>query len=194
MLGLAARDLIIDIGSNDGTLLANFKMPGHRVLGIEPTEHRDIANQREIPTIKRFFNLDVAREVKRQHGQASVITATNCFAHIEDVHGILKAIVALLKPKGVFISELHYLMSLLGGLQYDTIYHEHLRYYSITSLKYLFEMHDMELFHVRPIPTHGGSIRVYAAKRGARPIQKTVGRMLDAEAVGHGYGGTAERI
>jgi C-methyltransferase C-terminal domain/Methyltransferase domain len=135
-------------------------------------------------TLKRYFNLEVAREVKREHGPASVITATNCFAHIEDVHGIMKAIVELLKPGGVFISESHYLMSLLDGLQYDTIYHEHLRYYSIASLKHLFQMHDMELFHVRPIPTHGGSIRVYAAKRGARPIEESVGRMLAAEPFG----------
>jgi len=185
MLGLAAGDLVVDVGSNDGTLLANFRTPGHRVLGIEPTDVGDIANTREIPTIKRYFTLDVAREVKREHGPASVITATNCFAHIEDVHGIMEAIVELLKPDGVFISESHYLMSLLDGLQYDTIYHEHLRYYSIASLKYLFQMHDMELFHVRPIPTHGGSIRVYAAKRGTRTIEESVGRMLAAELTGN---------
>src|SRR5215469_111148 len=185
MLGLAAGDLVVDVGSNDGTLLANFKTPGHRVLGIEPTDVGDIANTREIPTIKRYFTLDVGREVKREHGPASVITATNCFAHIEDVHGIMEAIVELLKPDGVFISESHYLMSLLDGLQYDTIYHEHLRYYSIASLKYLFQMHDMELFHVRPIPTHGGSIRVYAAKRGTRTIEESVGRMLAAELTGN---------
>ena len=186
MLGLAAGDLIVDIGSNDGTLLANFKTPGHRVLGIEPTDVGDIANKRDIPTIKRYFTLDVARAVKGEHGQASVITATNCFAHIEDVHGIMEAIVELLKPDGVFISESHYLMSLLDGLQYDTIYHEHLRYYSVASLKYIFQIHDMEIFHVRPIPTHGGSIRVYAAKRGARAAQASVGQMLAAELSGNG--------
>jgi len=186
MLGLAAGDhLIVDIGSNDGTLLANFKTPGHRVLGIEPTDVGDIANKRDIP-IKRYFTLDVARAVKGAHGQASVITATNCFAHIEDVHGIMEAIVELLKPDGVFISESHYLMSLLDGLQYDTIYHEHLRYYSVASLKYIFQIHDMEIFHVRPIPTHGGSIRVYAAKRGARAAQASVGQMLAAELSGNG--------
>jgi SAM-dependent methyltransferase len=103
MLGLPAHDLIVDIGSNDSTLLANFKAPGHRVVGIEPTDVGDIANKRDISTLKRYFNLDVAREIKRDHGQASVITATNCFAHIEDVHGIMEAIVELLEPGGVFI-------------------------------------------------------------------------------------------
>jgi hypothetical protein len=87
----------------------------------------------------------------------------------------------MLKPDGVFISESHYLIPLLDTLQYDTIYHEHLRYYSLASLKYLLEMHDLEIFHARPIPSHGGSIRVYAARRGTHPVQDSVRRMLAAE-------------
>ena len=108
--------------------------------------------------------------MKREHGPASVVTAANCFAHMEDVHAIVDGIVELLKPDGVFISESHYLIPLLDTLQYDTIYHEHLRYYSLASLKYLLEMHDLEVFHARPIPSHGGSIRVYAARRGSHPV------------------------
>ena len=181
MLGLTGKDLVIDIGSNDGTLLSNFKSGGQRILGIEPTDVGDIANERGIPTIKRYFGPDTARQVKREHGAASVVTAANCFAHMEDVHAIVDGIVELLKPDGVFISESHYLVPLLDTLQYDTIYHEHLRYYSLASLKYLLEMHDLEVFHARPIPSHGGSIRVYAARRGSRPVQDSVNRMLDAE-------------
>ena len=181
MLGLTGKDLVIDIGSNDGTLLSNFKNGGQRILGIEPTDVGDIANERGIPTIKRYFGLDTARQVKREHGAASVVTAANCFAHMEDVHAIVDGIVELLKPDGVFISESHYLVPLLDTLQYDTIYHEHLRYYSLASLKYLLEMHDLEVFHARPIPSHGGSIRVYAARRGSRPVQDSINRMLDAE-------------
>lgn len=181
MLGLGAQDLVVDIGSNDGTLLANFKMDGQRVLGIEPTDVGDIANQRGVPTLKRYFGIEVAREVKRDHGPAAVVTAANCFAHIEDVHAIVDGIIEMLKPDGVFISESHYLISLLDTLQYDTVYHEHLRYYSLTSLKHLLEMHDLEVFHARPIPSHGGSIRVYAARRGTRPVQESVARMLSAE-------------
>jgi hypothetical protein len=181
LLGLSGKDLVIDIGSNDGTLLSNFQNGGQRVLGIEPTDVGDIANQRGIATIKRYFGLDTARQVKREHGCASVVTAANCFAHMEDVHAIVDGIVELLRPDGVFISESHYLVPLLDTLQYDTIYHEHLRYYSLASLKYLLEMHDLEVFHARPIPSHGGSIRVYAARRGSRPIQDTVNRMLAAE-------------
>ena len=181
MLGLGKDDLVIDIGSNDGTLLSNFKNGGHRVLGIEPTDVGAMAIERGIPTIKRYFGPDVAREVKREHGPASVVTAANCFAHIEDVHAIVDAIGELLKPGGVFISESHYLVGLLDTLQYDTVYHEHLRYYSLTSLKHLLEMHDLEVFHARPIPSHGGSIRVYAAKRGTHTAQDSVSRMVSAE-------------
>jgi hypothetical protein len=181
MLGLSDKDLVIDIGSNDGTLLSNFKAGGQRVLGIEPTDVGDIANQRGIPTIKRYFTPDTARAVKREHGSASVVTAANCFAHIEDVHAIVDGIVEMLKPDGVFISESHYLVPLLDTVQYDTIYHEHLRYYSLSSLKYLLEMHNLEVFHARPIPSHGGSIRVYAARRGAHPVEASVRHMLAEE-------------
>jgi hypothetical protein len=181
MLGLGKDDLVVDIGSNDGTLLSNFKAAGSRVLGIEPTDVGDIANKRGIPTIKRYFGPEVAREVAREHGPASVVTAANCFAHIEDVHSIVDGIVAMLKDDGAFISESHYLIGLLDTLQYDTIYHEHLRYYSLASLKHLLGMHGLEVFHARPIPSHGGSIRVYAARQGAHTVQDSVRRMLAAE-------------
>jgi hypothetical protein len=181
MLGLGKDDLVVDIGSNGGTLLSNFKAAGSRVLGIEPTDVGDIANKRGIPTIKRYFGPEVAREVAREHGPASVVTAANCFAHIEDVHSIVDGIVAMLKDDGAFISESHYLIGLLDTLQYDTIYHEHLRYYSLASLKHLLGMHGLEVFHARPIPSHGGSIRVYAARQGAHTVQDSVRRMLAAE-------------
>jgi SAM-dependent methyltransferase len=181
MLGLGKDDLVVDIGSNDGTLLSNFKNAGHRVLGIEPTDVGAIAEKRGIPTLKRYFGPEAAREVQREHGPAALVTAANCFAHIEDVHAIVDAIVDMLRPDGVFISESHYLIGLLDTLQYDTIYHEHLRYYSLASLKHLLEMHGLEVFHARPIPSHGGSIRVYAARRGTQKVKDSVGAMLAAE-------------
>jgi SAM-dependent methyltransferase len=191
LLKLGETDLVIDIGSNDGTLLSNFKNGGHRVLGIEPTDVGDIANARGISTVKHYFNPKIARDLRRDYGPASVVTAANCFAHIEDVHAIVDGIIELLKPGGVFISESHYLIALLDKLQYDTIYHEHLRYYSIASLKHLLEMHQLEIFHARPIETHGGSIRVYAGRPGEHSVQESVGRMLALEPRGEAL---AERL
>jgi hypothetical protein len=184
MLGLGKDDLVIDIGSNDGTLISNFQNGGHRILGIEPTDVSKIANARGIPTIQRYFSKLVAREVKEKHGAAKLVTAANCFAHIEDVHAIVEGILEMLAPDGVFISESHYLIGLLDDLQYDTVYHEHLRHYTVGSLNHLLGMHGLEVFHARKIPTHGGSIRVYAARKGTRPVEASVQEMLAAEPTG----------
>ncbi len=184
MLGLASDDLAVDIGSNDGTLIQNFQKGGHRILGIEPTDVAKMANARGIPTFQRYFSAEVAREVKQAHGAAKVVTAANCFAHIEDVHAIVAGILEMLAPDGVFISESHYLIGLLDDLQYDTVYHEHLRHYTVGSLAHLFGMHGLEIFHARKIPTHGGSIRVYAARKGVRPVQPSVSKMLASEPTG----------
>lgn len=181
MLKLSSQDLVVDIGSNDGTLLSNFKAGGHRVLGIEPTDVGRIAAEKGIPTLARYFTPAVAREVSREHGQARIVTAANCFAHIEDVHAVLAGILDMLAPNGVFISESHYLIGLMDRLQYDTVYHEHLRYYSLTSLAHLLEMHGLEIFHARPIPTHGGSIRVYAARPHERQISDSVAKLIASE-------------
>jgi hypothetical protein len=184
MLGLTKDDLVVDIGSNDGTLISNFQKGGHRILGIEPTDVSKIANERGIPTLQRYFGKEVASEVKAKHGAAKVVTAANCFAHIEDVHAIVEGIIEMLAPDGVFISESHYLIKLLETLQYDTVYHEHLRYYSVGSLKHLLEMHGLEVFHARPIPSHGGSIRVYAARKGSHKVMPSVQQMLAQEPTG----------
>jgi hypothetical protein len=184
LVGLGQDDLVIDVGSNDGTLLANFQAPGHRVLGIEPTDVGRLAEARGITTVQAYFRPEVARRVRDRHGPAKIVTATNCFAHIEDVHAIVDGVLDLLALDGVFISESHYLVKLLDTLQYDTIYHEHLRYYSLHSLKYLLAMHGLEVIHCAPIPTHGGSIRVYAAREGARPVQPSVAETLAREPTG----------
>jgi C-methyltransferase C-terminal domain/Putative zinc binding domain/Methyltransferase domain len=194
MLALGPQDLIVDIGSNDGTLLSNFQNGGHRVLGIEPTEVGNIANSRGIPTLRRYFGPAAAAEVKAANGPARVVTAANCFAHIEDVHAIVEGILDLLTFDGVFISESHYLVALLDRLQYDTIYHEHLRYYSVSSLANLLQMHGLEVFHARPIPSHGGSIRVYAARRGTRPVRESVAGMLAGEPRGQAMLARLERF
>lgn len=179
---LSPRDVVIDIGSNDGTLLSNFTSRA-KVLGIEPTNSAKLAISRGVPTHQAFFNRRAAEWAVRAVGKAKLVTAANVFAHIEDVHEIVESILLMLRDDGVFVSESHYLLPLVEALQYDTIYHEHLRYYSLTSLRHLLGMHGLEVFHARSIPTHGGSIRIYATRRGtARPLD-SVFRMLAVERV-----------
>jgi hypothetical protein len=178
---LGPSDLVVDIGSNDGTLLSNFSARGP-VFGIEPTQAGELANQRDIPTLISFMNRQAARTAIAKKGKAKLVTATNVFAHIEDIHEIVECILELLTDDGIFITESHYLLALIETLQYDTIYHEHLRHYSLTSLKHLLEMHGLEVIHARRIPTHGGSIRVYTARTGKYSVGKTVGEILNTEA------------
>ena len=178
---LRPNQLIIDIGSNDGTLLSNFQKNGVRVFGIEPTNAAKLAIEHGIPSMISFFTKEVAEKAAAEQGKAQIVTATNVFAHIEDIHDIVAGILTLLSDDGIFITESHYFRSLLETLQYDTIYHEHLRYYTLTSLRNLLEMHGLEVIHAKRIPTHGGSIRVYAARKDRHPVQPSVEKILAEE-------------
>jgi SAM-dependent methyltransferase len=178
---LPKNALVVDIGSNDGTLLSNFHSAGFRVCGVEPTNAGEIARRNGITTLQAFFGPKAADQVRQEHGQANLITAANVFAHIERIHEVVGGILQLLAPDGIFISESHYLLSLVQTLQYDTIYHEHLRYYHLGSLRYLLAMHGLEVIHAKPIPTHGGSIRVYAARQGKFPVRPSVAEVLQRE-------------
>lgn len=178
---LKATDLAVDIGSNDGTLLSNFHNAGHRVRGIEPTNAGNLANERGIKTLIAFFGEESVRKVVAEDGRARIVTATNVFAHIEDVQSVMNSVLSLLDENGIFISESHYWLSLLETLQYDTVYHEHLRYYSLTSLKYLLEANGLEVIRAKRIPTHGGSIRVYAARKGQYSVDASVSEILKTE-------------
>ena len=178
---IAKTDLVVDIGSNDGTLLGNFHEAGHRVLGIEPTNAGKIARKKGITTDISFFTKEAESRAVKKHGKARIVTAANVFAHIENPSAVVKSIVSMLDKDGIFISESHYWVALLETLQYDTIYHEHLRYYSLTALKYLLEMHGLEVIRAKRIPTHGGSIRVYSAKKGTRKVHESVKQILEHE-------------
>jgi SAM-dependent methyltransferase len=173
-------DLIIDIGSNDGNLLLNF-LNKMRVLGVTPENIGKLAIEKGIPTILDYFTPDLSSKIIKNYGLAKIITATNVFAHIDDVGKILNSIYSLLKDDGVFITESHYLLSLIEENQYDTVYHEHLRYYSLSSLKYLFEKHNMEIIYAKKIDTHGGSIRVYSAKKDRHKIDKNFIELINYE-------------
>jgi 2-polyprenyl-3-methyl-5-hydroxy-6-metoxy-1,4-benzoquinol methylase len=167
--GARKGNLVIDIGSNDGALLGDYKKSGMDILGIDPAENivRD-ANKRGIRTIAAYFSEKTANEVAEKYGNAKIITATNVIAHINNLHDVVKGIKVLLDKEGVFVMEAPYVIDLLDNNEFDTIYHEHLSYFSIRPLRQLFEMYDMKIVDVRKQFIHGGSVRVYAAHKSSR--------------------------
>jgi len=173
--------LVVDIGSNDGTLLKGFKSQGMRVLGVEPTNIAQIANDAGTETIQEFFTEDLAQEIVKDYGHASVVTATNVFAHMTTLGEVTRGIEVLLKKGGLFVCEVHYLLEIIRGNQYDTIYHEHLRSYSLKSIISLLEMYDFTVVDARQVNRYGGSLRVYAAKGKNQPVRDSVKNLLMAE-------------
>lgn len=180
-LGLGGGALAVDIGSNDGTLLKGFKEDGLRVLGVEPTDIAAIANANGIPTIQAFFDEELSRRIVADHGPASVVTATNVIAHTNNLFPMLEGIRTLLGDGGTFISESHYLLSLVEHMQYDTIYHEHLRYYALRPLIGILERAGFAVTDVQRVPTHGGSVRVWASTDRRAVRSARVGEVLAEE-------------
>jgi hypothetical protein len=178
---LTKNDLAIDIGSNDGTLLSGFKREGIRVLGVEPTNIAKIAQKAGIPTVQSFFDIKTAKEIKKKYGPAAVITTTNVFAHMQTIGEVIMGIYHLLEEDGIFISETHYLLDVIEGGQFDTIYHEHLRTYSLRSLIELFKPYDFTVTDVERGDRYGGNIRVHVAKGRGRPVSKRVHELLSLE-------------
>ncbi len=173
---LKKGDRVVEIGSNDGTLLQPFKEMGIRVLGIEPVkEISDIANGKDIPTVNSFFSLVVAEKIGKV---ADMVIANNVLAHIEDMDEVMQGIKTILKDNGILVFEVHYLLDLVEKMQYDNIYHEHINYYSIASLAPFLKKYGFEIFEVKRVPTHSGSIRVYAKKF---PYQKIKNFKYDVE-------------
>ena len=177
--GLNMNDLVVDIGSNDGNLLRRFK--NCKVLGVTPEKIGYLAIKNGIPTIIDYFNKKVVSKIKKKYGKPKIVTATNVFAHIDNLDELLKNILKLIGTDGIFVSESHYFLSLVKTLQYDTIYHEHLRYYTVRSLKNIFKKYGMKIIKVKKINTHGGSIRVYATKNKKYSVDKTVNKALIEE-------------
>lgn len=162
---LGLDDLVIDIGGNDGNLLSNW-VGGHRVLNVTPEEIGKDGERIGIDHHQRYWSRLVGQSVTATHGKAKLITATNVFAHVPDPHDFLDGVNEALAPGGMFVSESHYLPGLLAGCQYDTIYGEHARYLSLQSIRHQLEAHGFFVLMARHIPTHGGSIRVYAMREG----------------------------
>jgi SAM-dependent methyltransferase len=181
-LGLGADDLAVDIGSNVGVLLGAFRANGLKVQGVDPAANIVmLAQANGIDTICDFFNEDTARTIVASKQQASVITATNVFAHVDDLDAFMRSILLLLNENGAFIFEAPYFVNLLKQNEYDTIYHEHLSYLSVKPLVGFFRKHGMEVFDIEERDIHGGSFRVYVGRQGKRPVSGIVARMVQAE-------------
>lgn len=179
---LPPDSLVVDIGSNDGTLLGGFKRRGHRVVGVEPTQIAELAQQDGIDTVHAFFSTDIARRIVEDHGNASLVTATNVFAHMSQLGETVRGIEMLIGDKGIAVIEVHYLLDVLLRRQFDTIYHEHIRTYSLRSLITLVEQYGLEVMDAERANRYGGNIRIHVARRGVYPVHGNVAQLLRAEA------------
>ncbi len=174
--------LVVEVASNDGYLLKNYKERGIPVLGIEPALNiARVAEKSGIPTLNEFFNVALADQLRTQGRTADVIHANNVVAHVADLHGVVQGISNLLNPDGVAIIENHYVKDMIDHVEFDSIYHEHLCYYSATSFQNLFAQYGLILVDVERLPVHGGSLRVYfQPSDGPRSLEKEGKARVDA--------------
>jgi len=180
---LDTEAFVVEIGSNDGTLLRFFKEAGMGVLGIDPAEAiARSATQHGVETLPAFFTSKLAETIKGQDGQADLIVANNVFAHADDLHDIVRGIRNLLKPGGVFVFEVSYLVDVYEKTLFDTIYHEHVCYHSAKPLRTFFQANGMELIAVQRVDTHGGSLRAVAQLAGGpHPVEPSVAEFIQHE-------------
>ncbi|HEX2658997.1 MAG TPA: class I SAM-dependent methyltransferase [Polyangia bacterium] len=167
---LGPTSLVVDVGSNDGTLLKQFQALGiKKVLGVDPAvEIVKEAVAAGVPTREGFFTPAVAADIRATHGAADLLCANNVFAHAEDLAGFARGVQALLGDEGVFVFEVSYLVDVIQKLLFDTIYHEHVAYHALTPLVRFFDGLGLRLFDAERVDTHGGSVRCYVAQRGSK--------------------------
>lgn len=176
------RDLVVEIGSNDGIMLRNFAAAGIPHLGVEPSANVAAAAQKAgVRTICSFFDEETARRIRAEHGPASAVLGANVICHIPDLHAVARALDILLDERGVFVFEDPYLGDILAKTSYDQIYDEHVFYFSLHSLSALFARHGMEVVDALPQEVHGGEVRFVVARRGARPVSEAVERLRQEE-------------
>lgn len=184
-LNINSKSLVVDIGSNDGSLLKFFKSYEAKVLGVDPAENlAKVAINDGVPTEIGLFNPLLARKIVKKYGQADLITATNVIAHIDNLDELFESIKILLKKDGAFITEFPYILDLISKNQFDTIYHEHLSYFGLNSWNYFIERQGFQISDVSRLLIHGGSIRtVHKFKNGSLAKKsKNVSYLLDLEA------------
>ncbi len=184
LLGLKPNDLVVDIGSNDGTLLREFKRLGMRVLGVDPARAiAEEATQAGIPTWPEFFTRDTAARIRWEHGEAALVVANNVFAHADDLRTIAFGVRDLLSPsRGCFAFEVQYLVDLVQKTLFDMVYHEHLSYHSLGPLVRFLDSVGMAMVDAQRVPTHGGSVRCFVAPRRAQKPTARLASLLGDEA------------
>jgi C-methyltransferase-like protein/putative zinc binding protein/methyltransferase family protein len=166
--GLDRSDLVVEFGSNDGTLLKGFEPFGIRTLGVEPaTNIAEIAQKNGVRTVNDFFGPPLAQRLREAEGPATLIVGCNVVAHIPDLNGTMEGVSKLLGDEGVFQLEAPYLIDLLDRVEFDTVYHEHFFYFSLSALAHVAERHGLRMFDVKHVPVHGGSIRSSFCHAGA---------------------------
>jgi hypothetical protein len=181
-LGLGDGDLVVDIGSNDGTWLRYFKDLGLEALGVEPARNlAAVAEAEGIATLNRFFAADVAREITAQRGAPKLVTAAGVFFHLEELHSATEGVAEFCRRGAVFCVQAIYLAEMLGRAEFDNIYHEHLTYWTLTSIERLFDRHGLEVFAVDVLPIHGGSLELLVAEKATRPVEDSVTRLRARE-------------
>jgi hypothetical protein len=181
-LELPQGEFIIDIGSNDGTLLAYFKNAGMRVLGIEPSPASDTSRTSGIETLTAFFSEELGQQLRDTYGPAKVVTANNVFANIDDLHDVIAGVKGLLDRDGVFVFETFYLVDVLQHFLPETIFHEHVFYFCLHPLQALFSQYGMEIFDVKRVATKGGSLRgLVQLSGGDREVTERVAETLALE-------------
>ncbi|MDG7024402.1 MAG: class I SAM-dependent methyltransferase [Nitrososphaerota archaeon] len=178
---LTQGDLVVDIGSNDGTSLQGYLKNGVKALGVEPSKVAKFAIDNGVPTVNKFFDLETAKSITKSSGKARIVTAFNVFAHVDKLDSFMKGVEVLLAQDGVFLTESHYLLDLVQKNEFDAVYHDHLRYYSLRTISNLLHLYGLEVFDAERIPTHGGSIRVYACRKKSKPISPGVESLLKLE-------------
>jgi len=174
---------VIEIASNDGYLLQYYKAKGIPVLGIEPAGNiaKVAREERGIPTISAFFDAELAQQLLDKGELADVVHCHNVLAHVADLNGFVKGVETLLRGNGIAIMEAPYIRPLITQNEFDTIYHEHLCYFSLTALNKLFERHGLCIYDVEDLPIHGGSLRIFAGKVHSVSRQPSVQSLLDEE-------------
>jgi hypothetical protein len=185
-LGLGERSLVVEAASNDGYLLQNFVQHGVPVLGIEPAENvAAVARARGIETVAEFLDAELAAQIVAERGVADLVVANNVLAHVPDLHGFVSGLATLAGDRGLVAIEVPYLRDLVDRLEFDTIYHEHLSYFTLTSLTQVLEAHGLAIGEVERLPVHGGSLRVLAS-RGAEARDAVKQLLVEEEEWGVG--------